>query len=459
MKKYRFLIAAAVIMFCSFSAIAQTNHSMSEFENKDTLRVCFDNPITILQKDSTFSGTPYWITENGETHHGDEIIIDHNNCGWLLYAEKEPEKYKNIYVMFQPLPDEETFHIFLEEDEIMVLKATSHEIPGFEYEWWSSIWQNNTVYNGYGLPITGKDPGTYYCFVSDHCNTGSLITFIVDRKPSVNYVTTNLQVEKPMVYWETYPNADFDSIGIYRNNTLIGTRDFLAGSFNDLGFDEEQPKKYRISAWKNGTEFTEPSKEKRPMWLHISESSEEGIKYGWWPLLIENGKPIEYIVRYYQLYEQFPDGSHSLIRSMIPATETELTIENEYSQVVLAAVLHDGTQVFSNIVRPNDFLKVSENHENAEESFGYIYPNPTNGTLNLPEGLNGEYKIVDVTGKSVMQGVVKPEINVSSLATGLYTLIVNNGKIAYKFIREWYAKIQPKNRTFSCDLFFIFYLN
>lgn len=432
----KFLLAITAIL-CCVTAKAQSIHNMCEFTNGDTLRVCQDNPTTIIQKDTTFSGTPFWITENGETHHGDEIIINHDNEGWLLYAEKEPENYKNVYVLFQELPEEQTFHIFLEEDEIMVLKPTQNEIPGFEYEWWSTVWPNNTLYNGYGLPITGRKPGTYWCIVNDECNSVSIITFIVDKKPSIRYVTTNLQIEKPMIYWETYPNADFDSVGIYRNNSLIGTKDFLSGCFNDLGFDEEQPKKYRISAWKNGTEFTEPSKEKRPMWLHVSGTSEEGINYGWWPLLIEDGKPIEYIVRYYQLYEQFPDGSHGLIRSIIPANQTEITdIENEYSQVVLAAVLHDGTQVFSNIVRPNDFLKVSENHENAEKSFGYIYPNPTNSTLNLPEGISGEYKIVDVTGKSVMQGVVKDKINVASLATGLYTLIVNNGKIAYKFIRE-----------------------
>lgn len=431
MKKLTSLIVCIICSICAL--VAQPNHSMNEFSNNDTLRLCQDNPIVIIQKDPEFSGTPYWITENGETHHGDELIINHDNAGWLLYAEKQPENYKNIYVLFQQLPEEETFHILLEEDEIMVLKATPQEIPGFEYEWWSIV--GNTVYHDYEFPVTGRTPGTYFCIVSDECHTASLITFIVDRKPSIKFVTTNLQIEKPMIYWETYPYADYDSIAIYRNNTLIGTRDFLSGCFNDLCFDGgQQPKKYRVCAWKNGMEYTEPSKEKRPMWLHISGTSNEGYNYGWWEPLIENGGPIEYFVRYYQLYEVLENGAFGLIRSMIPATETGIIdIENDYEQVVLAAVLHDGREIFSNIVRPNDVQKISENNE-AEESFGYIYPNPTNGTLNLPQGIDGEYKIVDVTGKVVMQGVVKAEINVASLATGLYTIII--GKFAYKFIRE-----------------------
>ena len=436
MKKLTSLIICVICSICAL--VAQTSHSMSEFENNDTVRLCYDNPITIIQKDSTFSGTPFWITGNGESYHQDDVIISHDNAGWLLYAEKEPEKYKNIYVMFQQLPAEETFHIFLEEDEIMVLKATPIEIPTFEYEWWSNIWPNNTVYNGYGLPITGKKPGTYYCFVTDQCHTASLITFIVDRKPSVKFVTTNLQIEKPMIYWETYPYADYDSVGVYRNNTLIGTRDFMAGCYNDINFEGEQPKKYRVCAWKNGMEYTEPSKEKRPMWLHISGTSNEGYNYGWWEPLIENGGPIEYFVRYYQLYEVLENGAFGLIRSMIPATETGIIdIENDYEQVVLAAVLHDGREIFSNIVRPNDVQKISENNE-AEESFGYIYPNPTNGTLNLPQGISGEYKIFDNIGRLVQAGTIQSQLNVSGLTKGIYTLqILENGK-SYnkKFIKE-----------------------
>ena len=437
MKKLTSLIVCIICSICAL--VAQPNHSMNEFSNNDTLRLCQDNPIVIIQKDPEFSGTPYWITENGETHHSDEIIINHDNAGWLLYAEKQPENYKNIYVLFQQLPEEETFHILLEEDEIMVLKATPQEIPGFEYEWWSTVWPNNTVYNGYGLPITGRKPGTYWCIVNDECNSVSIITFIVDKKPSIRYVTTNLQIEKPMIYWETYPNADFDSVGIYRNNTLIGTQDFMIGCFNDENFDGgQQPKKYRVCAWKNGMEYTEPSKEKRPMWLYVSGVSDAGLNYGWWAPLIENGGPIEYFVRYYQLYEVLENGHFGLIWSEIPAGSTQISgIGNLYSKVVLSAVLHDGTEIFSNIVRPNDVQKISENNE-AEESFGYIYPNPTNGTLNLPQGISGEYKIFDNIGRLVQAGTIQSQLNVSGLTKGIYTLqILENGK-SYnkKFIKE-----------------------
>lgn len=119
----KFLLAITAIL-CCVTAKTQSIHNMCEFTNGDTLRVCQDNPTTIIQKDTTFSGEPYWITQNGETHHGNDIVINHENAGWLLYTEKEPENYKNVYVIFQELPEEQTFHIFLEEDEIMVLKPT-----------------------------------------------------------------------------------------------------------------------------------------------------------------------------------------------------------------------------------------------------------------------------------------------------------------------------------------------
>jgi hypothetical protein len=88
-------------------------------------------------------------------------------------------------------------------------------------------------------------------------------------------------------------------------------------------------------------------------------------------------------------------------------------------------------------VRPNDVQKISENNE-AEESFGYIYPNPTNGTLNLPQGISGEYKIFDNIGRLVQAGTIQSQLNVSGLTKGIYTLqILENGK-SYnkKFIKE-----------------------
>ena len=434
MKKLTSLIVCIICSICAL--VAQPNHSMNEFSNNDTLRLCQDNPIVIIQKDPEFSGTPYWITENGETHHGDEIIINHDNAGWLLYTEKEPERYKNIYVLFQPLPEEETFHILIEEGEIIKLKATPQNIPTFQYEWDCSAWPQNTAYYGYELPINKE--GIYHCFVNDQCNTVTIITFIVDKKPSVDFVTTNLQIEKPMVYWTSYPNAIFDSVAIYRNDVLVGLRDFWSGCFNDINFEGGQPKKYKICAWYNGSPYTNKSQSKRPMWLYVSGTSGEGINYGWWQPANEEGSPVEYFVRYYQLYEVLENGAFGLIRSMIPANETAINdIEDDYGEVVLAAVLHDGRKIFSNIVRPST-LKVNENNEAAEEGNGYIYPNPTTGILNFSEFINSEYTIFDLQGRAVMSGRLQPQINVSSLRKGIYTIEINNGKQLFtkKFIRE-----------------------
>lgn len=57
-----------------------------------------------------------------------------------------------------------------------------------------------------------------------------------------------------------------------------------------------------------------------------------------------------------------------------------------------------------------------------------VYPNPTNGILNINGNVNS-FRIVDMTGKTVFEQTVNqhnPAFDLSTLNNGIYTAIINN---------------------------------
>lgn len=82
----------------------------------------------------------------------------------------------------------------------------------------------------------------------------------------------------------------------------------------------------------------------------------------------------------------------------------------------------------------NDLTGVSEN-ETAE---GFrVFPNPTTGVVNIVGAPDGEYRITNVMGQTLMTGVLKADsqqINISSLPSGMYfiTLGGNTQKLMVK---------------------------
>ena len=85
-------------------------------------------------------------------------------------------------------------------------------------------------------------------------------------------------------------------------------------------------------------------------------------------------------------------------------------------------------------------IKALETGSVFEDDF-IAYPNPVKGSIlnvELPEGDNYTYSIVNMFGQTVLKGESNKEINVEGLRSGVYFVKVNDGEevMIKKFIRE-----------------------
>lgn len=68
-----------------------------------------------------------------------------------------------------------------------------------------------------------------------------------------------------------------------------------------------------------------------------------------------------------------------------------------------------------------------------------IYPNPVDNTLHIKGAENsGTFAVIDVTGKQIMNGKIRPTISMSDYTTGIYFIRLNtqNGMSMVKFIKR-----------------------
>lgn len=56
-----------------------------------------------------------------------------------------------------------------------------------------------------------------------------------------------------------------------------------------------------------------------------------------------------------------------------------------------------------------------------------IYPNPSNGTLNIQVNTESEYTLFDAAGRQIMNGSVEREVRLRDLQTGVYCLLISDG--------------------------------
>lgn len=398
--------------------MAQPSHSISEFNNNDTLRLCQDNPMGFMLKDPLFEGTPFWINGLNEMVHADSIIITHDNAGWILYIEKENQTYKNLFIMFQPLPNEGTHEIWLEEGETQFLKATPHEIPTFEYEWTSNIWPSDSTYNAYELPVSR--PGIYYCFVNDQCHTAVIITFIVNQSPGIRFINTNIGTNTNRVHWDYYENSFYDTLYIFRNGEFAGSSRFDWEMWIDPEANNSNgPVQYTVSAIKNGEVLTGPSKWKTGISLQINDINEETVRLTLTGPADEDGTPVENLFQFYQLYSKESNG-WGLLQSMIPTTTTELEELNIFDTLIIAGVTWENHEIYSNMVFPTGSLTKCEEHFEKVQ----VFPNPvTNGILYVT-AKNADYRIINLHGQQIKSGHCSQRLDISDLPSGVYTIEV-----------------------------------
>lgn len=360
------------------------------------------------------------------------VIMDGN--GNILYVSEENLHIDsvNIRILENEMPEPYTHEQWLSEGVNQILQPTPQD-EGYVYVWESDCWPQDSIYQSYTLEIT--QPGFYRCNMFDQCLHYSKVEYIVHYSPKIEYVTTNLFVNRNELHWIPDSRNDYDTVAIFRDFQFVEYWEYSMGIWVDPIFNNEDGSNlYTLRPVKYGTIMDGRSKWKTGVSLTLHHVYEETIDISFIGP-DQEGIALEDYVQFYQLYSVESNG-WGLVRSMIPIEINDLNgIENDYDTLVIAAVTFDGQEIYSNMIFPH--AEVTKCEENIDQNFN-IYPNPTTGILNLSEFINSEYQIFDTQGRVVMTGNLKPQINVESLSKGLYTIMINGNKqpITRKFILE-----------------------
>ena len=391
----------------------------------------FDSIIgVIVNKDPTYDGIPYWIDQNDNVIHANSVIITEENDGKLVYIEKDNDLLisVNINLIENEMPAPAAHGIWLSEGMTTTLYPTEQN-EGYLYAWESSNWPLDSIYQGYTIQV--NEPGFYRCNMWDQCLHYSKVEYSVNQAPKIEYVTTNLFVNRNELHWIPDEINDYDTIAIFRDWSFVETWEYDMGIWVDPSVNNENASPiYALKPVKNG-EIIDGciSKWKAGISLTLHHVFDQTIDISFYGPDRQDGVPLEEYIQYYQLYSVESTG-WGLIRSMIPTDVNDLyDIENDYDTLIIAAVTFDGEEIYSNMIFPH--AGITKCDENFEQNI-QIYPNPTDGILNISASIDAEYKIFDLQGRVVKFGNLQQQINVSDLAKGLYTMqIIENGHKPY----------------------------
>jgi len=90
---------------------------------------------------------------------------------------------------------------------------------------------------------------------------------------------------------------------------------------------------------------------------------------------------------------------------------------NAVNYYKLKQVDNDGKYAFSNI----QVVKF-----NTEVSNVVVYPNPSAGTVNIQNATNGNYQVIDITGKVILSGAFNNSVQINNLPKGLFVIRIES---------------------------------
>lgn len=422
MKKIIFCILLNVL---ALGAIAQViEFSISEVTQYGPNDLYFCDSITqiIVHKNPDYNGTPFWIDQNDEVTHSDSVILTNANDGKLVYIEKDNDLLIsiNIYIMENNMPIHMFHGIWLSEGETQTLYPTPQD-EGYSYVWESSNWPLDSLYYGYTLAI--NEPGFYRCNMYDGCSHYSKVEYFANQDPMLDFVTTNLTTNTNEVHWTPYANSFYDTLNIYRDGQFAGQVQFQNSVWIDpIVNNADSAHRYSLEAVKNSSSLVGQTSWKSGITLQIADIYDGYLNLSFTAPGNGDSTPLQDFIQCYQLYSIEPNG-FGLINSMIPISVNELVIPDDYNTLVVAAVLLDGTEIYSNVVSP----KASSGYNSYLNGNIQIYPNPTTGLLNISANMDAEYQIFDMNGKMVGSGNLQRErqLNVSNFSKGMYTIKIH----------------------------------
>ena len=285
--------------------------------------------------------------------------------------------------------------------------------PPFSYEWSTG----DTIANQ-----TNLDVGVYYLTITDSLNNTIIDTFIVDFVDfeGVSTIISNdtLTNQRKIYLTSNSPNLD-DSIFVYTiDSSFYGTFDVNTTVLIDTITDNSIANKYYVSSGNIcGQSAITSSKSALTLTADIDENGIVELSIN---SVSEYSNP--YVEGSYVLTKKFNENTvwlSNYSKELTTIYDTLVEGNNEY----FFYTTYNSQNIYSNIVNIN--FTSTEIIKKAEIT---IYPNPTNGILNLGDFANKQgtiLKIHNVSGSLVYQSKIRNykseiQINLRHLPKGIY---------------------------------------
>ena len=421
-----------LLIVCIISSIASVKAQVEYYINQipeNGLTFCDNDSLEIsIKKDPSFNGSTFWITKSNNVYQTNTIVLGKSESGRLLYLEKENEHLTGrdiLWLSQEDMPEIQWQNLWLPEDGFDTLRAPE----GYEYYFWaSSNWPEDSTFIGTNELIVDR-PGFYHCNYFDRCLHMSTIYNFTNQTPYLSYVTTNLTTNKRTLMWNSYEGSAYDTICVFKNDSIVGFVSF----YDEIWEDPESIEgKYDSAQYSLSPSWMQNEKSKVQTGLKLNfESLNPEVHEVYFTIENPTKEGSEIEIQYYKLH-RIENGTLTTIIPSIPTSVNGIEI-NDYEngdQIVLSAILVNNNEIYSNIVTIDEGVTgIPEKSIDIE-----VYPNPTQGLLNISAFISAEYKVFNIQGQLLKAGAIHgTQIDLSELSKGLYTIeIIGGPTTSYK---------------------------
>lgn len=310
----------------------------------------------------------------------------------------------------------------------------------------------------YGYPTTNM---TFYVTITGQCGTAidSVIVFMDSTnymQEQICFVTTDTSVNKNVVIWERFNSQTAAAYNIYRETSVSGVYTQIASQpasqfstfVDNTSVPQQQVYRYAITTVDSCGMESDTSYHHSSIHLQVSPSFFGGWNLNW---NAYEGLPIQT----YNIYRGSSISTMTLLTQVSGSTfaYTDLTPPPGNLWYMIEAVHPFGGCAPSRLNGSDRRMEVDYNaiHSNLEPTNGVtveenamlqssmtLSPNPGNGNFTLQfvsiAGTDANITITDALGRVVYSSqqsgtgnVLRVDMNLASLATGVYNVHVNSG--------------------------------
>jgi hypothetical protein len=331
--------------------------------------------------------------------------------------------------------------------------------PSSTFSWTpSALVVNPNSSNTYAYPTTNM---TFYVTITGQCGTAidSVVVFVDSSnymQEQICFVTTDTSVNKNVVIWERFNSQAAAAYNIYRETSVSGVYTQIASQpasqfstyIDNTSVPQQQVYRYMITTVDSCGMESDTTFHHSSIHLQVSASFFGGWNLNW---NAYEGLPIQT----YNIYRGSSISTMTLLTQVSGSTfaYTDLTPPPGNLWYMIEAVHPFGGCAPSRLNGSDRRVEVDYNaiHSNLEPTNGVtveenamlqssmtLSPNPGNGNFTLQfisiAGTDANITITDALGRVVYSSqqsgtgnVLRVDMNLASLATGVYNVHVNSG--------------------------------